>query len=156
MKYRLRLVIWSSIMFFYSCSQSNSSASKQTLFKPDSLNEASPSLKSEEFNDFFLLFSKDTAFQLERTIFPLEAYSLDSTETIIRDTPLQREQWKHLNLLFEDGRVTCIYDNFKHQLRNTDERVFSIEQIEHEGATYYYFKRIKSKWYLIKQEAFSY
>lgn len=156
---RFELIMYSTLIIFYSCTQYGSHTSnipKRALIKSDSLNLDSSNIKSEDFNSFFLLFSEDTEFQLERVVFPFKAYSLDSTETIICNVPLQKRQWMHINLLFENGCVSCIYDNFKHELRNTDERVFAIEEMEHEGATNYYFKRIKGNWYLIKQEAFAY
>lgn len=151
-KYFLYLML---LLLVFACSNNPSSSKKETNPKPDT---ASVSVKStEDFNDFFILFSKNEKFQLERILYPFPHFSLDSVENIVCDT-LKQGQWQYVDLLPNGSSFTSIYDNFKHELRATDERVFALEgvEVEDEGGTYYYFKRINGLWYLIKREDFSY
>lgn len=113
--------------------------------------------ESESFDEFFEKFCLEEEFQLSRIKFPLETIQLDD-DTYDYDTVyVDKRQWRHLRFDYfpdKDAR-SQIYDNFKREMNDSDERVFEWRGIGNGIEDYYYFKRIKGLWYLVKEEDFS-
>lgn len=148
-----------SILFLFACGNNN------PLSHTEKHKEKSDTIKlggnvgnaKEDFDKFFFKFCHNKEFQLERVTFPLVDCFLDTTfnHNMVCDS-LRKEQWQHLFLFYDESYVVQFYDNFKHGLRDTDERVYAYVGVENDVAIYYYFKRINELWYLIKRENFSY
>jgi len=146
-------------LFFYSltsCNQKESS-SKKAVFK-DSI-KTSNSKKTKVVNEDFFIFLRDFSFrkkfQKERIKFPLQDCYLSEDNNIICNY-IKSEKWIYVTLLDTTNTISLVYDNFKKEFRDTDERVYAIQGIENDISNYYYFKRINGNWYLIKREDFSY
>ena len=111
----------------------------------------------EDFDEFFYKFMIEPEFQLSRIKFPLEfvgfkdGYPGEETDTIY----LTEDQWKHNHFYLNESSIPLIYDNFDMKLRDTDERIFVWSGVENGIYVTYYFRRIKGKWFLIKEEDFS-
>ncbi len=150
-----RIILILSLLVTFSCN--NNSPSEPIANSAHNAANISDIKTKENFNDFLILFSKNKEIQLNRIKYPFPYFSLDSVENVICDTLIQG-QWQYVDILPDDIRITTIYDNFNHELRDADERVFAMESLEPEddGGTYYYFKRINDLWYLVKREDFSY
>ena len=96
-------------------------------------------------------------FQLSRILFPLQQICLNEDFTRVDTVYLTKEKWVIQNFNYEPNKESFgqIYDNFEHKLKDTDERVFAWHGIGNGIKIFYYFKRIKGLWYLIKIEDFS-
>lgn len=108
---------------------------------------------AEEFPTFFDNWCSDEEFQLSRINFPLEYTYLDGDFNEVT-TFLEWNDWEKTNCFFNnstDARPQ-FYDSFSHSLRDTDERVFAWHGVGTGEEIYYYFKRIKGKWVLVRFE----
>ncbi|HEU4563767.1 MAG TPA: DUF4348 domain-containing protein [Gemmatimonadaceae bacterium] len=105
----------------------------------------------EDFDVFLDRFQSDTAFQLSRVRFPLPWFSQadDSTSRIVR------QKWEHLSLRTEGETFTQLFDNFGMELRDTDERVWSLIGRGSDIRQNYFFQRLRGKWYLVRVEDLS-
>ena len=135
-----------------------SDANNPELYLKDSIITIEKSdLEQENFDRFFYKFMIEPDFQLSRVKFPLESvgfrdgYSGDDIDTIY----FQKDKWQHNSYYVDKQSIPIIYDNYKMELRNTDERVFVWAGVENGINVKSYFKRIDGKWYLIKEEDFS-
>jgi len=122
--------------------------------------------QKENFNAFFYKFSMDKEFQLKRVKFPIRHLSLDYPPSnngtpaldleLVRKT-ISKDKWEHLSFYYNTGKEhrPQLFDNFEKILRDTDQRVFSWLGIENGIKVYFYFQRIRGKWFLIKIEDLS-
>jgi len=115
------------------------------------------SAQPEKFENFLKSFANDSVFQASRIQFPLkyffqnnETFDFDSTE--VAQTEYQYNKL-HYNLIECTEAYTMIYDNFKSELRDTNERVFQWKGFTGMDKRYY-FKRKFGKWYLVKIQDF--
>ena len=94
---------------------------------------------SEEFRGFLFKFSNDKIFQLDRTKFPFLDCDLEN-----KCDSIVKEKWIHLPLYYDKSEIVSFYDNFERKLKDTDERIYSIEGIENSIAVYYFSKSNRS------------
>jgi hypothetical protein len=116
--------------------------------------EASKQTAKEKFDDFVYKFIADSSFQLERIKFPLKSSiqpDLDEVDT----KALAKKDWKIVRLFGQQEYRPQIYDNFKRELRDTDERLFCWEGIENGIYVEYKFQRLSGLWYLTEYNDFS-
>ena len=109
----------------------------------------------ESFDNFLSKFSNDSLFQISRVEFPLK-YIFLNDDTFERDSSLINKKDYDINKLHYSlydcsEAFPAIYDNFKSQLRDTDERVFRWKGFTAMDERYY-FKRRRGKWFLIRIE----
>ena len=124
-------------MFFFTC------------FSLSSCSEAKKKIPSEDFIIFLSDFSSIPDFQKKRLSADLIECEINTDGDSICEKS-ERQSWKYINLEI-GGSVKRIYDNFQLKTDDTDERVFSIERIEGGSSTYYFFRRYKGQWFLIKR-----
>ena len=103
---------------------------------------------NEDFDDFLYKFIADSTFQLDRIKFPLKSEQWDMDE--VDSTRIEKENWKIIRLFGSEQYRPQIYDNFKREMRDTDERLFCWEGVENGINIQYRFKRQKGLWYLIE------
>lgn len=115
--------------------------------------EASSQSGQEKFDDFIYKFISDSLFQLGRIKFPLKSQQWDSDQ--VDSTRIEKNNWKTVRLFWGDEYRPQIYDNFKREMRDTDERLFCWEGIENGINIEYRFSRIKGLWYLTEFNDFS-
>ena len=106
----------------------------------------------EDFDKFFEEFSFNEEFQKARIEFPLLTIRYNSDYTAYDTIYIKKEEWQYNSFYFRtEWRARGqIYDSFKHESRDTDERVFEWKGIGNGVQDLYFFKRINGKWYLIK------
>jgi hypothetical protein len=107
----------------------------------------------EDFDDFIYKFIGDSLYQLDRIKFPLKSQQWDSDE--VDSTRIEKDNWKTVRLFWGEQYRPQIYDNFKREMRDTDERLFCWEGIENGINVEYKFNRIKGLWYLTEFNDFS-
>jgi len=108
----------------------------------------------ENFDNFIYKFVSDSLFQLDRITFPLK--SSNQTDSGEEDTRLiEKKDWKIVRLFGQEEYRPQIYDNFKRELRDTDERLFCWEGIENGIYVEYKFQRLGGLWYLTEYNDFS-
>lgn len=108
---------------------------------------------NEDFDDFIYKFISDSLYQLDRIKFPLKSEQWDSDE--VDSTRIEKNNWKTVRLFWAEQYRPQIYDNFKKEMRDTDERLFCWEGIENGINIEYKFSRIKGLWYLTEFNDFS-
>ncbi|NOS91759.1 MAG: DUF4348 domain-containing protein [Cyclobacteriaceae bacterium] len=107
----------------------------------------------EVFNDFLARFISDSLFQLGRVKFPLKSQQWNSGE--VDSARIEKNNWKMVRLYWGEEYIPQIYDNFKREMRDTDERLFCWEGIDNGINVEYRFNRIKGKWYMTEFSDFS-
>lgn len=107
----------------------------------------------EDFDNFILKFISDSLYQLDRIKFPLKSQQWDFDE--VDSTRIEKNNWKTVRLFWGEEYRPQIYDNFKREMRDTDERLFCWEGIENGINVEYRFNRIKGLWYLTEFNDFS-
>jgi len=105
----------------------------------------------ENFDDFLEKFATDSLFQTERIKFPVEVVTLDDDFNEITKK-VSKSNWKMDYIFYGGEKVVQIYDNFKSEIKDTDERLLHWHGIDNGISILYYFKRIDGLWYLIKFE----
>ena len=123
----------------------------QSLFPSCSLKKGYNA--NEEFMDFFSKWCSDGEFQVSRIRFPLDYTELDGDFNEKRSY-LAKDEWRISHCYFNnstDARPQ-FYDSFDHELKESNERVFAWHGVGTGQETYFYFKRIEGKWYLVKYE----
>lgn len=108
----------------------------------------------EDFDSFIYKFIADSIFQIERIKFPLKS-SVQTNIDELDTTSVKKSEWKTVRLFGKDEYKPQIYDNFKRELRDTDERLFCWEGIENGIYVEYKFSRINGLWFLIEYNDFS-
>jgi hypothetical protein len=110
-------------------------------------------VEQEDFDDFFYQFMIDPDFQLSRIKFPLRSVSFkDGYPSNKRDTTyITKDQWHHDFYYLDQTSIPKIYDNYKMQLQDTDERVFVWSGVENGINVQSFFKRIDGYWRFIKR-----
>jgi hypothetical protein len=116
--------------------------------------ETSKQTTKEKFDDFVYRFIADSLFQLERIKFPLKS-SIQTDLDEVDTTAIEKKDWKIVRLLGRKEYRPQIYDNFKRELRDTDERLFCWEGIENGIYVEYKFQRVGGLWYLTEYNDFS-
>ena len=107
----------------------------------------------EDFDDFLSKFMRDSLFQLERVKFPLKSQQWNTGE--VDSVRIERSNWKMVRFFLGEEYRPQIYDNFKGEMRDTDERLFCWEGIDNGINVEYRFYRFDGKWYLIEFRDFS-
>ncbi len=107
----------------------------------------------EDFDNFIYKFISDSLYQLDRIKFPLKSQQWDSDE--VDSTRIEKSNWKTVRFFWGEQYRPQIYDNFKREMRDTDERLFCWEGIENGINVEYRFSRIKGLWYLTEFNDFS-
>jgi hypothetical protein len=113
--------------------------------------ETSSQTTKENFNSFIYQFIGDSLYQLDRIKFPLRSRRADSEDY----GTIKRENWKMVRLFGTEEYKAQLYDNFKGELRDTDERLLTWEGIENGVSVQYKFSRIDGLWYLTECNDFS-
>lgn len=108
----------------------------------------------EKFDDFLYKFIADSLFQLDRIQFPLKS-SIQTDLDNIDTRSIEKKDWKIVRLFGQDEYRPQIYDNFKRELRDTDERLFCWEGIENGIYVENKFQRLGGLWYLTEYNDFS-
>lgn len=117
-----------------------------TIFLIDSTELPLPSASDESFEDFIYIFAADTAFQLNRVVFPLPYYEEENPLKI------EKKEWKHDALFIRQGFYTLLFDNEKELDHSYDSAQTSV-QIEWiytktHMVKKYYFERTHGRWML--------
>jgi hypothetical protein len=102
---------------------------------------------------FFSKWCYEEEFQVSRIKFPLDYTILDGDFNRKR-VFLTKDNWEKKWCYF-DGSTDArpqFYDSFDHELKESNERVFAWHGVGTGQETYFYFKRIGGKWYLVKYE----
>ena len=137
--------------YLFTCHGSDNKSENHLAYSNQVINN-----KDEKFTEFIYEFVTDSIFQMSRIRFPLEKIIYKDAEYDETEIQLITEkEWKHIILFFDMDYQLQLYDNFDCKLRNSDERVYAYEGVENGINIKYYFKKIKSKWYLIKMEDLS-
>lgn len=108
-------------------------------------------LRQEPFRDFLLEFVDNPEFQRERIVFPLPSVTFNPATGKSDSTLIRREDWKYNEFaIFRTEFQVRIYDNFSRTLRESDERVLSVEG-NGNGINYgYFFQRREGRWFLLR------
>jgi len=140
-----------TVTYLFTCHGSDNKSENHLAYSNQVINN-----KDEKFTEFIYEFVTDSIFQMSRIRFPLEKIIYKDAEYDETEIQLITEkEWKHIILFFDMDYQLQLYDNFDCKLRNSDERVYAYEGVENGINIKYYFKKIKSKWYLIKMEDLS-
>ena len=107
----------------------------------------------ESFDSFIHKFIADSVFQLERIQFPLK--TLANVETGSDAGLIKKQDWKIVRLFGNHGYRSQIYDNFKKEMRDTNERLFCWEGVENGVYVEYRFIRVNGRWFLTEYNDFS-
>jgi hypothetical protein len=113
--------------------------------------ETSNQTTKEKFDDFIYKFIGDSLYQLDRIKFPLRSMQADSEDY----GTIKKEDWKIVRLFGTEEYKAQLYDNFKGELRDTDERLFCWEGVENGINVQYKFRRLDGHWYLTEYNDFS-
>jgi len=109
---------------------------------------------TENFISFLKQFMSDSVFQMSRIKFPLEYKTLyDSDEESFLDTTLTLNQsdWRFNNLYHGLKHLTNFLYSRSSEIKETDEMLLYVSGVENGIFIQYFFKRLDSKWYLIKK-----
>lgn len=121
--------------------------------KTDSTGQVVLNDKSKEnFDNFLLRYTADSLFQLERIKFPLKSLILNDLDGV-DSTLILKKDWKIIRL-FRQDRLQ-IYNNYKKELGDTNERMICYEGIDSGINIEYKFQRLSGLWYLIEYNNFS-
>lgn len=104
----------------------------------------------EPFEDFFYSFREGPEFQKNRIVFPLPSITIRMESERADTVKVQKSAWKYNDFkLMRSGVQMRVFDSFKRELRDTDERVVSL--IGNDNGLYYsyFFKRIDGQWHLV-------
>lgn len=112
---------------------------------------------NEKFEDFLLEFCFNEKFQKERVKFPFMYVHYNEQFTSLDTSYIQEKDWifRQLFCTPENNSFSQIYDNFNHELTDTNERVFAWYGIGNGIKDFLYFQRINGLWYLLKEEDLS-
>jgi hypothetical protein len=113
-------------------------------------NISTNSLSEKKFVDFLMKFSKDSIYQKEHILFPLEDYSLDDDYQIISEK-IEKEKWNHFNLIEEIESLLFLTNidsisNFRNIYYRGSDNGILIKLT---------FKRVNNEWFLVKTEDYS-
>lgn len=155
------LIIITSILF-YSCRVKSDVGTSEILTIDTTVNDADKGNTAfvgpdttENFLVFIQRFSSVPEFQLSRVKFPFKDCFLNANGVDTVCENILQAGWIHLRLVEESEEIALIFDNYHHEFRNNNERVFSYQGIENDVAIYYYFEKENGVWYLFKRENFS-
>jgi hypothetical protein len=109
--------------------------------------------QNEKFVDFIEKFTNDSLFQINRVSFPLpyQTWNLETDEEVISYIPKNKYKFNRLYYFLIDkiDSYPMFYDNFKCEIKDSDEMVFRWVGFS-DMDDRYYFKRKNGLWYLIK------
>ena len=143
----IRYIFIAMLLTYFSCNKRNEV--KKNEFK---LNENKQI--SENFFIFFQDFCTIEEFQLQRIKFPLTEVYLSEDLNDKIESFIKKENWEYIELKkFDDNTFEYYFDNFTdREIKETNEKIYSILGIENGININYFFKKIKDKWYLVKIE----
>ncbi|MGN0047707.1 MAG: DUF4348 domain-containing protein [Bacteroides sp.] len=114
------------------------SAAEEELPKPIEADEL--------FDDFVFSFASDEALQLQRTVFPLPFYNMDSSSRI------EKKYWKHDSLFIQQSYYTLLFDNEDEMdmIGDTTQTSVQVEwfYLKTRMVKKYYFERKQGMWML--------
>ncbi|MEP7265374.1 MAG: hypothetical protein ABI772_12790 [Bacteroidota bacterium] len=152
-----KISIVSFILLIIICDQSESKSFVSfpiKKIKSGDLNiKVSHTEKAEIFEEFLEDFTLIKDFQISRVVFPLLDCAFPGEINSHCDT-INKSNWQHLVLLDTSKsviQITKIYDNWNLKMNDTAERVLSFETNGKNVCSFYFFKRIENKWYLVKR-----
>jgi len=112
---------------------------------------AEPAMPQENFDDFFVEFMEKPEYQKSRIQFPLLSITAHMESDKNDTVKVERHQWKFNDFKpLRSGMQVRQYDNFERRLRDSNERVVSLMGNDNGIMYSYYFKRIESRWYLVR------
>lgn len=136
MKYRIFITLLSlTSIFFISCKKASD---KNPLQRQTTL--------GKEFLDFYEKFGKDSLFQLEHTVFPLEGIKAPSDES---DTPNPEFRWSQKSWIFQK-EFDDINGTFQREFYDLNGII--VEKISDKSGTFTMerrFGKLSSGWHLI-------
>jgi len=104
----------------------------------------------EDFSSFCQKFFGDSTYQISRIVFPI-AWHQESPTIETKDSIIEKSNWSYSHFGYYSNQFNVqLYDNYHKQFRATNEMLVSFEGVECGINLNFYFRRIKSKWYLIK------
>ena len=120
----------------------------------------------EDFDQFCRRFFVDRQFQMSRIAFPIvsiqpneDGESLDTLTLDRAHWEFERYGWGEKHKKSAGAWSERVYDNFQRKqsntLRNTEERVASLEGIENGISVHYFFRLKEGKWLLVRHEDWS-
>lgn len=112
-------------------------------------------IETEDFDHFLFKYMTDSAFQLERTIFPIKYvhWKDNYPGSEIDTTSITKNDWKHKYFyMIGFSYIPQVYDNFEMNLRPTGKRLLHFTGVETGTNAKYFFESIEDKWYLTEME----
>jgi hypothetical protein len=120
----------------------------------------------EDFDQFCRKFFTDRQFQLSRIAFPLVSIQPNEDGEGVDTLSLDRAHWQFERYGWgekakkgSEGLNERVYDNFQKKqskiLRNTDERVASLEGIDNGISVQCFFRLRGGKWIMVRHEDWS-
>jgi len=115
-------------------------------------------VENEDFNEFIIEFSENISFQKDRIVFPFieEYYSDDEgTDTTIFKNSLE---WSTHYCLIDtcNGVKSFNYLSFgKENIREIDSVTYSSMLVDAFSNSFWCFKRIHGKWFLVRRISYS-
>jgi hypothetical protein len=108
----------------------------------------------EDFYSFLGKFCKDSVFQKQRIIFPLDMTYLDGDFNEVKENRIQ-EKWRYSGFYYNCDSIAILYYDFQRTFKDTDQRILIIQGVENGISSQFTFKRINDKWVMIKYEDYS-
>lgn len=115
------------------------------------------SQENEKFDtDFILTFFSDKDFQHERLNDTVTFLKFNMDDFKIDTFSILKHKWTFDSIYLFGKVYTEVYDKFDRKYYcQSNERVFEIKEYGTGFMIYYYFKRERGLWYLIRKEDFS-
>tara|TARA_B110001450_G_C17443418_1_gene408880 strand:- start:256 stop:708 length:453 start_codon:yes stop_codon:yes gene_type:complete len=141
----IKSILFILLISFFSCIN-NSSVKKNEV---TSIEE-----NKENFFIFFQDFCMNEEFQLQRIQFPLAEIYLSEDLNDKIESFIKKENWEYIELKkFDDNTFEYYFNSFTdREIKETNEKIYSILGIENGVNINYFFKIVNGKWYLVKIE----
>lgn len=109
---------------------------------------AKESIQTESFNEFFLHFTSDSVFQMERVKFPFRILMVEDDGETIHETA--QDDWTHSTFYYDESYATREIDAYTQQIKNYGDTV-KIELRGVDNGIYldYKFALENGKWFLV-------
>lgn len=113
--------------------------------------------QNEEFKDFWKKFKTDSLFQKSRIMFPLKyntTYGEDGI-TDAHDTVIKKSEWEYKdNTFWLEFKLINTSKPAKGDKPASQERMLEYAPKEENFSSYYFFKLINGKWFLVEAAAY--
>jgi hypothetical protein len=140
----MKKILFILLISFFSCIN-NSSAKKEVI----SIEE-----NKENFFIFFQDFCMIEEFQLQRIKFPLAEIYLSEDLNNKIESFIKKDDWEYIEIKkFDNNTFEYYFNSFTdREIKETNEKTYSILGIENGVNMNYFFKIVNGKWYLVKIE----